>query len=79
MDLTKKLRTCRSIKGMTQADVAEYLEISLNSYNNKEKCNREFTLNEANKLAILLDCKIEEIFFDDLVFKMNTKLYKCEY
>ncbi|MBP3930674.1 MAG: helix-turn-helix domain-containing protein [Serratia marcescens] len=71
---TQNIKALRVVKGLTQEDLAKFLGISLNSYNNKENGKREFSLIEANSLAELFGYSIEEIFFKNEVFKMNTKL-----
>ena len=70
---TQNIKALRAVKGLRQEDLAKFLGISLNSYNNKENGKREFSLMEANSLAKLFGYSIEEIFFKNNVFKMNTK------
>ena len=50
---TQNIKALRAVKGLRQEDLAKFLGISLNSYNNKENGKREFSLMEANSLAKL--------------------------
>lgn len=69
---TQNIKALRVARDLRQEDVAKILGISLNSYNNKENGRRDFSLQEANSLAELFGYSIEEIFFKNNVFKMNT-------
>ncbi|SCJ53375.1 Helix-turn-helix domain [uncultured Clostridium sp.] len=71
-DKVNNLVVLRCIKGLKQKDISDYLGIALQTYCNKENGNREFSLSEAKKLSDLFNCTIDEIFFDNEVFKMNT-------
>ncbi len=64
MQLSNILKSLRAMQGLTQADMAVFLDISKNSYNRKEKGEREFTLVEAKKISDRFNKCIEEIFFD---------------
>lgn len=46
----------------TQQEIADYLEISVVSYRNKEKGKNEFTQDEMFALAKLFNCSIDYIF-----------------
>lgn len=72
--MTRTLKALRELHGLTQTDVANILGISLNSYCNRENGKRPFTLYEAKKLSDLFNFSIEEIFFANIEFKMNTKV-----
>ena len=72
--MANNLKIFRCIKGFTQTDVSKYLDISVNSYCNKELGNRSFSLDEAYLLSKLFNVSIEEIFFDNKVFNKNTKM-----
>ncbi len=59
------LRAAIAKKGMTQAEVAQKIGISLNSFSRKINGKREFHLSEAKKLCEVLDIKNpQSIFFD---------------
>ena len=58
------LKALRKGKGLTQAKVANELQISLSHYKNMESGSRNTTLNNARKLSLLFDRDIEDIFFN---------------
>lgn len=60
---SNRVKAARVSKGMTQAEMAEYLDISPNTYSEKENGNTEFKLKEAFIMADILEKKIEDIFF----------------
>jgi len=60
---SNKVKAARVSKGMTQADIAEHLNISGNTYSEKENGNTEFKLKEAVVIAYILEMDIEDIFF----------------
>jgi len=60
---TNKVKAARVSKGMTQAELAKHLQISANTYSEKENGNTEFKLKEAFVMADVLDMEIEDIFF----------------
>lgn len=64
MPLSNILKSLRAMQGLTQADMAQLLDISKNSYNRKEIGEREFTLSEAKKIADTFHKKIDDIFFN---------------
>lgn len=70
---SNKVKAARVSKGMTQADVAEHLKISGNTYSEKENGNTEFKLKEAFVMAYILDMEIKDIFFYREVETNSTK------
>gem|GEM_PF-799403 len=60
---TNKVKAARVSKGMTQAEMAKHLEVSPNTYSEKENGNTEFKLKEAFVMAEILDMDIRDIFF----------------
>lgn len=72
---TQNIKALRVSNNLKQEDLAKFLGISLNSYNNKENGKRDFSLKEANSLAELFGYSIEEIFFKKSVFKLNTEKF----
>lgn len=52
----------REEAGYTQEEMAEFLGMSLTSYNNKENGKRDFWDYEVFKISCLLDKPIEQIF-----------------
>ena len=57
-----KVRGRRCELRLSQEEVAKELGISMKTYNLKENGKNDFTLEEAQKLIRLLDCKFEDIF-----------------
>ncbi|MDS1004988.1 helix-turn-helix domain-containing protein [Clostridium sporogenes] len=72
--MTRTLKALRELHGLTQTDVSKLLGISLHSYCNKENGKLKFTLNEAKQLSDLFKLSIEEIFFANIEFKLNTNV-----
>lgn len=62
--MNRLLKSYRVKFGDTQDDLANYLGITLNSYHNKENGKTQFTLNEARKISLKYNKKIEDIFFE---------------
>lgn len=63
----KALKSKRVLRGISQAEIAEGLGISLTSYNKKETGKIEFKRDEIEKIAKILKLSISdvnEIFFD---------------
>ncbi len=58
------LKMLRKRKGLTQAKVANELQISLSHYKNMESGIRNTTLSNARKLSLLFEKDIEDIFFN---------------
>lgn len=57
-----KLKAARVAQGLYQQDIAEYLEISTESYSKRERGEIEFKLKEAVAISKLLGQPIEKIF-----------------
>lgn len=68
----KKLKDYRKFNGINQSVLAKLLGVQLNTYNFKENGKKEFTLNEAKKIADYFDTTIDEIFFNNTVNFKNT-------
>lgn len=73
MPYLKRLKGLRVEFGLTQADMAEYLGISKNSYHRKETGLYEFSLSESMLIAKLFNKPIDEIFFKQEVTETITK------
>ena len=71
--VAKNLRILRELKDMRQSDVAKAIGISSGSYQNKETGKTEFTLSEAKKISDLFALSLEEIFFNPIDNKLNTR------
>ncbi|WP_427340179.1 helix-turn-helix transcriptional regulator [Caloranaerobacter sp. DY30410] len=68
-----KLKSLRVNYNITQDDMAQLLNISVQTYNKKENGKSEFTQSEINKILSLFDVKYEEIFFNENVRNTRTK------
>lgn len=68
-----KLKSIRVEHGESQADVARVLGVSEPTYNQKELGKRDFSLDEAIKLAKYYGKTLDEIFFTQLVNTNETK------
>jgi putative transcriptional regulator len=62
--MVNKINDYRKQKGLTQQELAEILCISLNHLNKIERGKREPSLRLALRIANALDCRIEDIFFE---------------
>lgn len=59
-----KLKGKRVEKGLTQQQMADMLNISIQTYNHYETGSTKMTLDIIKKLLSILDCKFEDIFFE---------------
>ncbi|HDK7162139.1 TPA: helix-turn-helix domain-containing protein [Clostridium botulinum] len=60
---TQILKGLRAQNNLTQQDMAELIDTSIQTYNRKELGKREFTLTEAKKIADYFSKSVDEIFF----------------
>lgn len=60
--MQENLYLLRKRHGYSQKDIAEYLNISVNQYGEKERGKYEFTQDEMFALSKLFDKRLEEIF-----------------
>lgn len=56
------LQVFRKLKGYTQAEMAEKLEISRSAYTNYESGNRSPDLETVERISDILDCSLDELF-----------------
>lgn len=68
-----KLKAYRQLKGVNQSVIAELIEVQLTTYSFKENGKKQFTLDEAKKIADYFGTTIDDIFFNDEVNFTNTK------
>lgn len=66
---TQKIKSARAFINYSQKDVAEYLELNINSYGAKERGDKQFTIIEFWLLNKLFNdkgykCTIEELIID---------------
>lgn len=69
----KELKGLRAKYELTQKDIATLLGITVQSYRSKENGNNDFTLKEAKKISDIFKKTIEEIFFTEKVYEIETK------
>lgn len=70
MSKVKELREQHNLK---QEDMAAIIGVSPANYSKKEAGNIRFSLMEARKIAQYFNLKIEDIFFQNDVSKIETK------
>lgn len=66
------LQQIRKNKNLTQNEMAELLEISPVYYGMIERGERNPTLELSKAIADLLNKTVDEIFFDDELYEMNS-------
>lgn len=64
------MKKYRELKGMTQQQIADKLEISVSSYNMLENGKRGISVIMAKNISLILGKSIDEIFFTSHVHKM---------
>ncbi len=65
--LAKKIRDARLNKGMTQAQVADRLHVSVQSYSHYENCTRMIGVDVLFRLPEIFDVPIAELLPDSIV------------
>ena len=71
-----KIRRLREDNNLTQAQMANYLGMSLANYGKKENNQIRFSINEAKRLSDFFGLSIEQIFFDDNFSKFENGFSK---
>lgn len=61
MEIHKKIKSIRSVKGISQAEMAESLNIAVNNYSKIERGVTELTLSRINEIADILGVTVAEI------------------
>ena len=69
-----KIRRLREKRHLTQAEMADYLGMSLANYGKKENNQIRFSINEAKKLSDFFGLSIEQIFFDDKFWEIERRV-----
>ena len=64
--MKNRLKVCRAEREMTQADLALALDVSRQTVNSIEKGKFDPSLPLAFKIARLFECKIEDVFSDEV-------------
>jgi transcriptional regulator with XRE-family HTH domain len=67
------LKSLRVLKGLTQKNIAQLLNISIQSYNKKENGKVPFTANELKILSDFFDVPMENFFKDNVVIKTTKE------
>jgi transcriptional regulator with XRE-family HTH domain len=62
MPVHEKIRFIRQAKGLTQEDVANKLEMSVNGYGDIERGETDVNLSRLEQLASLFEIKLSELF-----------------
>ena len=70
------IRRLREKRHLTQAEMADYLGMSLANYGKKENNQIRFSINEAKRLSDFFGLSIEQIFFDDKFSKFENEFSK---
>jgi len=70
-----KVAGYRNMLGMTQKDIAKYLEITSQSYSNKETGKNSFSDKEKVKIKSLFNQINENLSIDDIFFDDNSSLF----
>ena len=70
--LIRKIKAYRTLKDLTQGEIAEVIGITQTTYSKKENGKIPFTLAEAKKIADLFGQNIDALFFEDGVFNNET-------
>jgi len=65
MNKKAKLIEKREERGFTQKEIAEKLCMEVSSYSRRENGHTKIPLNNWAKLALILNCQIEDIYEDD--------------
>ena len=69
-----KIRRLREKRHLTQAEMADYLGMSLANYGKKENNQIRFSINEAKRLSDFFGLSIEQIFFDDKFSEIERRV-----
>ena len=62
MPVHEKIRLVRQAKGLTQEEVANKLEMSVNGYGDIERGETDVNLSRLEQLANLFEIKLSELF-----------------
>lgn len=65
INISQKLKSLRMLIGYNQKMMAEFLNISVTSYSQKETGKGVFTLEEAKNIADLFKVTVDELFFTE--------------
>jgi XRE family transcriptional regulator, regulator of sulfur utilization len=67
MKIGEKIRQARLLKGYSQENMAELLQISTTAFGDIERSKTELTISRAQKIANLLDINVLELFGEEVI------------
>lgn len=67
MKIGEKIRQARLLKGYSQENMAELLQISTTAFGDIERSKTELTISRATKIANLLDINVLELFGEEVI------------
>ncbi|MDR6560290.1 MULTISPECIES: helix-turn-helix transcriptional regulator [unclassified Arcicella] len=67
MKIGEKIRQARLLKGYSQENMAELLQISTTAFGDIERSKTELTISRAQKIASLLDIHVLELFGEEVI------------
>jgi transcriptional regulator with XRE-family HTH domain len=67
MKIGEKIRKARLLKGYSQENLAELLQISTTAYGDIERNKTELTISRANKIAEVLSINILELLGEEII------------
>ncbi|MEA5258764.1 helix-turn-helix transcriptional regulator [Arcicella aquatica] len=67
MKIGEKIRQARLLKGYSQENMAELLQISTTAFGDIERSKTELTISRAQKIASLLDINVLELFGEEVI------------
>ncbi len=76
MKIGEKIRQARLLKGYSQENMAELLQISTTAFGDIERSKTELTISRAQKMANLLDINVLELFGEEVItpkIMLNTE------
>lgn len=62
LQVSRNIKSCREKYGKTQADIAEILKITKQTYLKIENTPMNQSINKLNDVAIAIGCNIDEFF-----------------
>lgn len=67
MKIGEKIRKARLLKGYSQENMADFLQISTTAYGDIERNKTELTISRANKIAEVLSINILELLGEEII------------
>lgn len=64
LEVSRRIKAKRILKGYTQEDVAKMLDVSKTTYISMENKPLELKFKKIKKLASVLECKVEDFLLD---------------